>query len=560
MINNIARNGASQFDGSYSFLIGSTPRLYIGSAGNVGIGTAAPSALLEVSNALPGGPANMWMTSYTNAVGPYYMARRARGTPGAPTAVQNGDGLAGFYGQGYGTTAFGPAFTGGMTVQAAQNWTNTQQGTALTFTTTSINSTSPATRMTLDATGNLGIGTTTVPAAGLLEVSNAGNTAASGSILGSSFTGSNPAGTLFIGRKARGTSAVPTAVLNGDNLVAFLGQGYGASAFSGTRGGMFVRAAENWTNTAQGTALNFNTTAVGTNTPGTKMTIDSGGNVGIGTMGPTAALDMVRETGAGPLEIALTRYAGTSSSGEPNIVLRTARGTLAAPSALLAGDELGGWGAGGYGATDFGNVGVGMGGFAAENWTDTAQGAGLMIGVTPLGSNEGEINMMIMPDGNVGIGTFTDFPTITDKLQVFGDIRVGVTGTDGCIKNFDGTGIAGTCSSDRRFKKDITPFGRVLNRFAALQPVRYYWRAAEFPEQHFGDTQAYGLIAQDVEQVLPELVVTRPDGYKAVDYSELPMLTIQAVKELKAENDELKRRLADVERALADMVAKINRQ
>ena len=35
------------------------------------------------------------------------------------------------------------------------------------------------------------------------------------------------------------------------------------------------------------------------------------------------------------------------------------------------------------------------------------------------------------------------------------------------------------------------------------------------------------------------------------------MLTIQAVKELKAENDELKRRLADVERALADMVAKI---
>ena len=91
------------------------------------------------------------MTSYTNFVGPYYMARRARGTPGAPTAVQNGDGLAGFYGEGYGTTAFGPAFAGGMTVQAAQNWTDTAQGTALTFTTTPINSTTPATRMTLDA-------------------------------------------------------------------------------------------------------------------------------------------------------------------------------------------------------------------------------------------------------------------------------------------------------------------------------------------------------------------------------------------------------------------------
>ena len=129
-INNIAKNGASQFDGSYNFLIGSTSRLYIGSGGNVGIGTTAPSALLEVSNALPGGPANMWMTSFTNAIGPYYMARRARGTPGVPTAVQNGDGLAGLIGQGYGTTAFGPAFTGGMTVQAAQNWTDTAQGTA----------------------------------------------------------------------------------------------------------------------------------------------------------------------------------------------------------------------------------------------------------------------------------------------------------------------------------------------------------------------------------------------------------------------------------------------
>ena len=49
------------------------------------------------------------------------------------------------------------------------------------------------------------------------------------------------------------------------------------------------------------------------------------------------------------------------------------------------------------------------------------------------------------------------------------------------------------------------------------------------------------MIAQDVEQVLPELVVTGDDGFKAVDYSKLPLLTIQAVKELKAENDALKR-------------------
>ena len=148
--------------------------------------------------------------------------------------------------------------------------------------------------MTVDATGFLGIGTITTPAAGVLEFSNASNPAPWGSIVGSSFTGSNTAGTVFIGRKARGTSAAPTAVQNGDNLVGFLGEGYGANAFSLTRGGMFVQAAENWTNTAQGTSLAFNTTATGTFTPATRMTVDSGGNVGIGTLLPEAPLEVSR--------------------------------------------------------------------------------------------------------------------------------------------------------------------------------------------------------------------------------------------------------------------------
>ena len=147
-------------------------------------------------------------------------------------------------------------------------------------------------------------------------------------------------------------------------------------------------------------------------------------------------------------------------------------------------------------------------------------------------------------------------------MQVFGDIRVGTTGTNGCIKNFAGTGLIGICSSDRRFKKDITPFSPVLNQLTALQPVHYFWRAADFPQQHFGDSRAYGLIAQDVEDVLPELVVTGEDGFKAVDYTKLPLLTIQAVKELKAENDELKagnealkQRVDDLERLFREMLA-----
>jgi hypothetical protein len=232
---------------------------------------------------------------------------------------------------------------------------------------------------------------------------------------------------------------------------------------------------------------------------------------------------------------------------------------------VQAGDELGGVFATGYGATGFvGDGGAGFGVFAAENWTDTAQGAALVLGATPLGSNEAQPNLVVLPGGNVGIGgTFDDFPTITDRLQVFGDVRIGTSGTNGCIKDFGGGAIAGTCSSDRRFKKDITPFDHVLDRLTALQPVHYFWRAEDFPNRHFGTSRSYGLIAQDVEQVLPELVVTNDDGFKALGYSELPLLTIQAVKDLKTENDSLKQRVAELEKsdpqALLRRIAELER-
>jgi hypothetical protein len=288
------------------------------------------------------------------------------------------------------------------------------------------------------------------------------------------------------------------------------------------------------------------------------MTLDPFGNLGIGTTFPQEAVEIVRQ---GSAAFHATTYSGASAPGEFNFMTRAARGTPGAPAAVQSGDELGGFGATGYGTTDFGNFGAGMGAFAAENWTDTAQGAVLVLGTTPLGANDGEINIVIMPGGNTGIGLpiTNALPVVTDRLEVFGDIRVGTTGTNGCVKNFAGTGIAGTCPSDRRFKKEITPFGSVLNELTALQPVHYYWRAEDFPTRRFGNSRSYGLIAQDVEHVLPELVATDSDGYKAVDYSQLPVLTIQAVKELKTENDALKERVTELERMVAEMLAATRR-
>ena len=91
-----------------------------------------------------------------------------------------------------------------------------------------------------------------------------------------------------------------------------------------------------------------------------------------------------------------------------------------------------------------------------------------------------EDNMLVfqrLAPNNIGIGTAAPL----DKLHVAGDIRVG-TGPTGCVKDADATPIAGTCSSDLRFKKNITPFGRALENVARLQPVHFYWRADEYRE------------------------------------------------------------------------------
>jgi hypothetical protein len=412
-----------------------------------------------------------------------------------------------------------------------------------------------ASRFFVASNGNVGIGTTS-PFSNL-EISNGISATPNALVMASTYNASS-VGSQFTGRHARGTSVAPTALLANDGLGGFGGRGYGATGFGPGISGMSIRASENWTDAAQGTYLQFFATKTGTTAALPWMTLDATGRlaVGSGTF-PSAVIEAVRDGETADFQA--TAYSGGAFAGEALFLARSARGTQASPSAVQNGDFIGGFGVSGFGTAHWGEFNAGMGAVALENWTDAAHGAGLGFVTTPLGATDNVVHMVIGPEGNVGIGTFPTIPAIADMLEVSGDIRVGTTGTNGCVKNFAGTGLIGTCSSDRRLKKDITPFAPVLNKVTALQPVHYFWRAAEFPDRHFGDSRAYGLIAQDVEQVLPEIVVTNADGFKAVDYSKLPLLTIQAVKELKSENDSLKQRVAELERLVTELLSTVRR-
>ena len=141
--------------------------------------------------------------------------------------------------------------------------------------------------------------------------------------------------------------------------------------------------------------------------------------------------------------------------------------------------------------------------------------------------------MTVLDNGNVGIGCTSP----QYKLHVIGDIAA----QGGTLRAASATvSTTITACSDIRFKKNITPLANSLDKVLKLQGVNYFWKTKEFPDRYFNDKRQIGLIAQEVEKIFPELVLTDTDGYKSVDYSKLTPILVEAIKELKAENDLLK--------------------
>jgi hypothetical protein len=108
-------------------------------------------------------------------------------------------------------------------------------------------------------------------------------------------------------------------------------------------------------------------------------------------------------------------------------------------------------------------------------------------------------------------------------------------------------------NSDIRLKKQFTPIPQSLAKIQALNGYYYHWK--DRPDT----TQQVGVIAQEVEAVLPQLVTTDNDGFKAVEYSKLTALLIEGVKtlheELNLQQQEIRALQAEKEQLLAQVKA-----
>jgi len=137
-----------------------------------------------------------------------------------------------------------------------------------------------------------------------------------------------------------------------------------------------------------------------------------------------------------------------------------------------------------------------------------ASGSGMtQIGVA---GNDPDISISLAPKGNGGL------QVLQGNLLGYNQIACS------------SAGFLYGYPSDSRKKNVIGPIADALTKVNALSGVEYTWKDQEL----YGAGTKVGLIAQDVEPVIPEIVNNTQDGFKSVDYSNLTAVLVEAIKEL----------------------------
>ncbi len=144
--------------------------------------------------------------------------------------------------------------------------------------------------------------------------------------------------------------------------------------------------------------------------------------------------------------------------------------------------------------------------------------------------------MVINQTGNVGIGTTNP----TYRLHVVGDAGKTSGGT------------AWTSISDFRLKDIESDYEYGLEEIKKLHTIRFKYKKDNPLNLPYDDTHT-GFIAQEVQKVIPDAVITRPDGYLELNVDPIHWATVNAVKQLSEQNEQLKDRAAKAEAETAQL-------
>jgi hypothetical protein len=129
-----------------------------------------------------------------------------------------------------------------------------------------------------------------------------------------------------------------------------------------------------------------------------------------------------------------------------------------------------------------------------------------------------------------GYGTVINQNLLTTSNVQYASLGIGMaaSGTSGRIDAAND--VVAFSSSDIRFKENIKPIENALDKISNISGNTYDWKV-ENKAEHGYEGNDVGVIAQEIEEVLPQLVQTRENGYKAVKYDKLVALLIEGIKE-----------------------------
>ncbi len=271
------------------------------------------------------------------------------------------------------------------------------------------------------------------------------------------------------------------------------------------------------------------------------------GSVGIGTTTPNAALSI-----------------STSAVGSPALLQMNNSNASVSPDWRI---KIGGY------ADYEGYFRIGRGNFTGFDLGITWDGH------TQAGSNKtfGVLNeggFVSVNNANTGFythsGSFAELTgmnsvrfsvSLAEKMRIDGSGNVGIgTTSPSYLLHVNGTvyatGAAGALS-DVRHKTKIAVIGDgALDSIMRLRPVTFYWKQ---PKDSGMQGQQMGLIAQEVEKILPNTVLTANDkeNTKGLKYNELTVLLIKSVQEQQREIADLHAALAAVRRDNAKLAKQI---
>ena len=137
-------------------------------------------------------------------------------------------------------------------------------------------------------------------------------------------------------------------------------------------------------------------------------------------------------------------------------------------------------------------------------------------------------NTFRITNGMASTSTTTGAMVVTGGVGISGELYVG-------------NDITAWATSDKNLKDNATPIENALDKVAKIGGYNYNWNSKALELYPTRKPEDVGVIAQEVQEVLPEAVIQRDNGYLAVDYDKLIPLLIESIKDLKSELDILKK-------------------